>query len=81
MPALPDDGLDSSVEDIHQPAAFFAVGVAAHRRLVDRQLAAAGPHKCYQLIADNWQQGLGQLVPILVAAIGCQPKASGRTRS
>ena len=40
--ALAGDGLDGAIENIHEALRVFAMRVAAHRRFIDGDFAAAG---------------------------------------
>ena len=51
-----DNGLHRAIENINEPFWIFAVGVAAHRRFVDSDLRATGPHEGFELGAYEWKQ-------------------------
>src|SRR5581483_6131104 len=75
--ALAADGLDRAIEDVDETARTFAVRIAAHGRLVDRDLAATRRHQRLEFGADGRQQGLGDGEAIRILTIRKQPSAEG----
>jgi hypothetical protein len=53
--ALTNDRFDRAIENIDEPLRVLAMGVAAHRRFIDRDLRATGPDKSFELGAYEWK--------------------------
>ena len=70
-----DHRRDGAVEDVDEPGRVLPVGVTAHRRLVDGDLGAAGPHEGDQLALHDRQQRLGDGPPVGEVPAGDEPSA------
>ena len=60
-PRPADDRGHRAVEELDEPFRILAVGVAAHRRLVDRDLLAAGFGERDELLLDDRHECFGRL--------------------
>ena len=59
-----DDRRNRAVEDVDEAGRILAMGVAAHRRLVDGHLGAAGVDQRHELALHDRQQRLGDSPPV-----------------
>src|SRR5690606_9028436 len=50
---------DGSIEDTHKATGIFSVAVAAHGRLVHRNLLTSSRHQIHQFLTNNRDQRLG----------------------
>ena len=69
-PCAPDDGLTVRLKSVDEPLGILAVRVAAHRRLVDRDLLAAGICQRHQLRLDDRQERFGRLPAVALEPAG-----------
>ena len=73
QPAAADDRRNGAVEDVDEALRILAIGVAAHRRLVDGELLAAGFGEGDELGLDDRQQRLGHRPAVGVVGVGHEP--------
>lgn len=71
------DGLDGAVEDVHEAARVFLVGVAAHAGFIDADFAAASGDEGFEFAADDRKEGFGQGPAVGVAEVGVGEEAAG----
>ena len=72
-PAAADDRLDGAIEDVDEPPRVLAMGVAAHRGLIDGELGAAGLDQPDQLLLHDRQQRFGHRVAVRIKLVRNQP--------
>ena len=64
------DGFNRAIENIDKARRVFTVGVATHRRLIDRQFFTAGGDQIFQFFAHDGDERFGYDIAILVLGIG-----------
>src|SRR5690606_965215 len=77
QPSATDHRLDRAIEDIDEAARILAVRVAAHRWLVDRDLARARLDQPIELGTDDRKERLRERPAIRVAIVRNQAPAQG----
>src|SRR5260370_2719346 len=69
--------LDGLIEYVDQPAAIFAVGIAAHGRFVDGDDLAARIGESRELLSHDRNERLRDRVTVPVAIIRLEPASEG----
>ena len=75
--AFPHRRLHRAIEDVHEAPGILPVGIAAHRRLIDRDLPATRRHQAFQFRADKRHEGLRDRIPVGILEIRNQAAAHG----
>ena len=71
--AAVDDRPHGSIEDVDQAIDVLAIGITAHRRLIDGDHTAAGVDEPHQLVTHDRQQRFSDCISVGIVAIGVEP--------